>query len=178
MIEEYHNKKVYTIFLRSGDKIAGSTNNNAIFNINFPSFLPQDISMYKLRFFFSTTKGYYRDNTYGSTFIGFAAIKILCDIVKSNTTFDTTTNSSYIGLGIGLRDLGFINTNTYGVSTISASRTTNPPITIVSPKLNQINVQLINLSTNALLVDTLHDGSALLTDASGWVLTLELEPLY
>ena len=56
MIEEYHNKKVYTIFLRSGDKLAGSTNNNAVFNINFPSFLPQDISLYKLRFFLVQVK--------------------------------------------------------------------------------------------------------------------------
>jgi len=54
-------KKSYTVFLNSTDKISGS-NNNANYQINWDDFLPRDVDFYKVVFSFQTSGGYYRDN--------------------------------------------------------------------------------------------------------------------
>jgi len=176
MIEEYYNRKVYTIFLNSKNKTSG-TNNNANYTVTFPSFFPQDLKQYKLRFLFSTIDGVYRDGTYNSTFVGFSTIKILCDLVRSNTVFDTATNGSNIALGMALRNTIIELSNGDYISNISSTKLTNPSITINNPITSNINVQLINLSTNSLLLDTNQGGTQLLTDSSNYVLTLELEEI-
>ena len=54
-------KKSYTVFLNSTDKVSGN-NNNATYQINWDDFLPRDVDFYKLVFSFQTSGGYYRDN--------------------------------------------------------------------------------------------------------------------
>ena len=52
--------KNYTLFMTSQDKVSG-TNNNAMFNVNWESFLPRDYDTYQLSFSFNATAGYYKD---------------------------------------------------------------------------------------------------------------------
>ena len=54
-------KKSYTVFLNSNDKVSG-TNNNGTYQINWDDFLPRDIDFYKVIFSFQTAGGYYKDN--------------------------------------------------------------------------------------------------------------------
>lgn len=54
-------KKSYTVFLNSTDKVSGS-NNNGTYQINWDDFLPRDVDFYKVVFSFQTSGGYYRDN--------------------------------------------------------------------------------------------------------------------
>ena len=55
-------KNSYTLFLNSADKISGTTNNNASYDVNWDDFLPRDIDYYKVVYSFQTAGGYYRDN--------------------------------------------------------------------------------------------------------------------
>ena len=54
-------KKSYTVFLNSTDKVSGS-NNNGTYQINWDDFLPRDVDFYKVVFSFQTSGGYYKDN--------------------------------------------------------------------------------------------------------------------
>jgi len=68
---EVLDKKSYTLFLNSADKISG-TNNNAVFQVNWDDFLPRNYSNYKSIFTFQTTGGYYIDYV-GSVATSFTA---------------------------------------------------------------------------------------------------------
>ena len=48
--------KNYTLFMTSQDKVSG-TNNNAVFNVNWESFLPRDFDTYQLDFSFHASAG-------------------------------------------------------------------------------------------------------------------------
>lgn len=47
--------KTYTLFLASADKVSG-TNNSAVFNVNWDSFLPREYDTYKVTFSYQDRK--------------------------------------------------------------------------------------------------------------------------
>ena len=48
--------KNYNLYLASNDKISG-TNNNAVFNVNWESFLPRDFDTYQIMFNMNVVAG-------------------------------------------------------------------------------------------------------------------------
>ena len=58
--------KNYSLFINSTDKLSGSKNNNASYEIGFDDFLPREYDDYKMSFSFQSVGGNYKDTT--STF--------------------------------------------------------------------------------------------------------------
>ena len=58
--------KNYSLFINSTDKLSGSTNNNAKYDIGWDDFLPREYDNYKMSFSFQSVGGNYKDTT--STF--------------------------------------------------------------------------------------------------------------
>jgi len=79
-------KKSYTVFLNSTDKVSGS-NNNANYQINWDDFLPRDVDFYKVVFSFQTSGGYYRDN--------YSQFQISAIGATTTPTFQTATTPIY-----------------------------------------------------------------------------------
>jgi len=88
---EVLDKRNYTLFINSNDKISG-TNNNATFQINWDDFLPRNYGTYKMTFMFQTTGGNYLDFTANSNarFTGTIAATVL-------TIASITSGTIYIG---------------------------------------------------------------------------------
>jgi hypothetical protein len=55
--------KTYTLFLASADKVSG-TNNSAVFNVNWDSFLPREYDTYKVTFSYQSGGGNYKDSSF------------------------------------------------------------------------------------------------------------------
>lgn len=96
-------KKSYTVFLNSNDKVSGS-NNNATYQINWDDFLPRDVDFYKVVFSFQTAGGYYKDNSAtlkisaisGSTGSGFQCA--VDPIYNSSTGYTSIIISVIVGI--------------------------------------------------------------------------------
>jgi hypothetical protein len=54
-------KKTYSLVISSQDKMVGSTNNNALYQVNWRDFLPDDVTNYKVNYSFQSTAGSYAD---------------------------------------------------------------------------------------------------------------------
>ena len=89
MAVNFFEKPTYTLFINSADKISGTTNNNATFQINWNDFLPRDYQMYKMAFNFQTTGGNYKDGSYTTT-------------ASTSATSLTLSNASYPLIKSGL----------------------------------------------------------------------------
>lgn len=139
--------KGYNLYLSSSDKISGTTNNNASFNINFDSFLPRDYDSYEITFSFQTAAGYYKD--VGNTSV-YSNAKIILDFSGRSYSYDSSNNGNSFILGYATRDASTSasNTNTY-----NCFYAYNPPKTINRPTQNNINVKIYNMANNTLLTD-------------------------
>ena len=62
---EILDKKNYTLFINSNDKISGS-NNNATYQVNWDDFLPRNYNCFKLTYLFQSSGGNYIDFTSNS----------------------------------------------------------------------------------------------------------------
>jgi len=167
-------KSTYSLILNSNAKVSGSTNNNAVFNVNWEDFLPREYQKYKVAFNFQTTGGNYKDGTYTSVATVFSSATININFSGRSYSYDATTTSPSVVLGIIMRD---IQISTSSSNTLGCYYLYNPPRTISRPNTNQLTVQLYNQSTSKLLVDTNSGGTALLTDCTTWTGIFEFIPI-
>ena len=163
--------KNYTLFMSSQDKISGS-NNNAVFNVNWESFLPRDFDSYQLNFCFNVTAGYYKDTNNTTVY---SHCKIVLDLLGRSYSYDTSTSGPSITLGFADREPSTATSNTNG---FNAWFGYNIPKTIARPTQSLINVKIYNTSynTSTLLVDTTSNGSVT-ADMTPWTLVLSFIPI-
>ncbi len=170
---DFLDKKTYTLYLSSADKISGK-NNNATFNINWASFLPQNYTTFKVCYSFQTAGGYYKDGASSN----FNNCKIVCDFGARSYSYDTSTNAPSNTLGFAQRDLQTTTTNS---NSFAGFFYQFPAKTISRPTQNNLTVSIYNTSlqnnlSNQLLLTTDNTG-ALSTDMTAWTLVLELIPV-
>ena len=111
----------YNLYLASSDKITGSANNNANYNIIWDSFLPRVYDQYELTFNFQSTGGYYKDTATisgGLTSIDSASkvysqLKIVLDLQGRSYTYDSSTNGPSLILGYAIREPTSSTTNSF-----------------------------------------------------------------
>ena len=176
-------RKTYNFYISSTDKLPGSTNNNANFNIIWDNILPKNnVSFYKVSFSFQTSAGYYKDTVSGTqngTYTSYTTcnsnIKILANFQCPNNSYDTTTKSTSLTLGFANRDIQNASALSVG-NTFSCWCDYNYPKVIYKPSTNNLNIQIINMYSNNLLNDTKADGSAF-TDCTNWTMILSFEPI-
>jgi len=165
--------QTYNLYISSSDKISG-TNNNAVFFVNWSSFLPQKYQKYKVRYAFQSVSGWYVDSA-NSTY---NTCKIVADFNCGSSTYDTATSGQSKTLGFANRDL-LQQAPIY--NTFSSPINQSPEKTISTPNQGNINIQLYNTGLqnytfNQLLVST-DVGGIPETDCTGWNLILEFTPL-
>ena len=164
--------KNYTLYLASADKVSG-TNNNAVFNVNWESFLPRDFDTYQITFNFSATAGFYRD-TADSTRM-YSHCKIVLDTQGRSFSYDTSNSGNSLTLGYANREPSNSHTQTNGYNSFFGD---NAPKTINRPTQNQINVKIYNVQLASLLTNTDNAGaSAPTADMTPWVMTLSFTPV-
>jgi len=167
-------KRTYTLFVNSNDKISGN-HNNASFDIHWNDFLPLDFDMYKVIFSFQTTGGNYKDGTYNTVPYVFSTAKVHMNFQGRSYTYDTALKSQSAALGFIQRD---IQTTTTASNTLSCFYLQNPPKCIVRPNTNVLTVSVYNsFINNTLLSDTNAAGTALLGDMTPWSMVLEFIPI-
>jgi hypothetical protein len=162
-----NSSKTFTVILNSINKIGG-TNNNALYNVPWDTFLPRKFNEYKIVFSFGCVGGFYFDVANG---ISNTSAKIICDFGSKSFTYDTNNNTTTLGLIT--RDLQTSNTSSNSYTCFyyqNCSRCIGRPIT------NMLNVQIFNNYTNALLVNTTSNGTPL-TDMTAYTLMIEFIPI-
>jgi hypothetical protein len=168
----------YTLHLSSADKISG-TNNNAIFNIKWASFLPRDIDQYKINYSFITTGGFYMDNS--TSFNYFVSCKVVIDFSGRSLSYDTGNSGQSLTLGYAKRNnpLSGNSPSNY----FSSDFYQNPGKTIAKPTQDNINIKIYNsgLQTNLynqlLQNSTNNMGAFLAADMSPWNMIIEFTPI-
>jgi hypothetical protein len=162
----------FSLIINSTDKLSG-TNNNGTYQVNWDDFLPRNYINYKVAFTFQTTGGNYKDGTYNSIATVFSSATIRINWGGRSYSFDTSTKSPSINLGVIQRD---IQTSTSSSNTLGCYYLYNPPRTIARPNQNIITVSIYNQSTGGLLVDTT-TAPTLLTDMTNWTGYFEFIPI-
>jgi hypothetical protein len=121
--------KSYTLFLQSVDKLAGSTNNKAIFDINYDDFLPRQYDTYKTTFSFQSGGGKYFDSVCACTGT---------TVLNSTTLSITAKASGNICVGQLITGIG-ISPDTYISSFVSGTKYGSPSVWTMS-KISPISV--------------------------------------
>ena len=121
---EILDKKNYTLFLNSNDRISG-THNNATFQINWDDFLPRTYTSYKMNFNFQTVGGYYIDylqsqTTTFSANIANTGVMTVTIAPTSGLLFAVGQGISAVGITAGTTITAF-GTGTGGVGTYQLS---------------------------------------------------------
>ena len=165
--------KSYTLYLSSSDKVSTSKNNNAIFEINWASFLPNDYTEYKVSYSFLTTGGYYIDTTTST----FSNCRIVADFNGRNYSYDSSNKAQSITLGFAQRGSMLNNSS----NSFSSFLYQFPAKTINTPNQNILNIKIYNTasqgsSVNPLLVNTSSLGN-LANDMTSWNMVLEFAPI-
>jgi hypothetical protein len=170
----------YTLYLNSNDKVSGN-NNNAIFNVNWDSFLSREYDQYKVSYSFITAGGNYKDGTAytGTTTCNFNNCRIICDFQGRSLSYNTATNASSNILGFAQRDM---QSSTSTSNSFSCFFYQFPAKTIARPNQNQLNIQIYNAGLqlsqyNQLLIDSNVAGTALGTDMTSWAMVMEFIPV-
>lgn len=163
----------YTLFLSSDDKVSGS-NNNAVFNVNWESFLPRNYDQFKVCYSFLTAGGNYKDGISNSNFNN---CKIVCNFQGRSLSYGTSNNGPSSILGFGQRDMQNSTSTSNSFATFFYQF---PAKTISRPTQNALNIQVYNAGlqnglANQLLVDT--STTALLTDMTSWQMVMEFIPV-
>ena len=165
----------YSLFLSSGDKVAGS-NNNATFNIDWPNLLPDHIQYFKVSFNLVTCGGYYKDGSCNATSCNFNNIKVVVDFGGKSFSFDSKNASNSPTLGYAIRDIQTSTTSSNSFTTLGGWN--NVKKTIARPNQQVLNVKLYcTQPNNVLLVDTNSGGTALSGDCTAWNMAIEFEPI-
>ena len=164
-------KTTYTLYLSSNNKINGSNNNSAQFNVNWDTFLPRKYDYFKMIFNFQSTGGFYKDSTTGGK--TYTSGKIYIDLGSRSFTYDTGTTGGSQILGIITRD---IQTTSSSSNTFSAFFYQNASKTIGRPTQNIFTVQVYNNYDNSLLTNTDTNGTAT-TDMTSWNMMIEFIPI-
>ena len=169
-------KETFTLYLNSVDKINGSTNNAAQFNINWETFLPhteKEKQKYKVIFNFQSSGGYFKDN---AAVIVYTSAKIFVDFGCSSNSYSTTSNAPTTMLGLINRDIQVAAGTSSNV--FSAFFYQNCSKTITRPTQNLITVNILNIFTNALITNTDNATPSVPTpDFVPWNMIIEFIPI-
>ena len=152
--------------------------------IYYGIFLPHDVQNFRVAFSFSSSSGYYKDNT--STPLFYGIVKIVVDFDVKEFSYDTATIGKSLCLGYVQRDNQTSSGNSAG-NTLSCFYSYNTPKTITRPNKTLLNIQIYNLysvlkGNNTLLTDT--DNSTSLTnsvptaDMTPYAMIIEFIPIY
>jgi len=160
----------YSLILNSADRVDGS-HNNPTFDIGWQELLPEKVNLYNVKFTFQTVGGYYKDSS-TSNFIYQSAL-VFVDLNSRSFSFDTTTSSPSLLLGIIRRD--FQNSTTIGAS-LNCNIDANPMRTISKPTNTQVSFRIVNQHDGDLLVNTDSSGGQT-TDMTPWTAILEFIPI-
>jgi hypothetical protein len=173
-----HTNPSYTLYLSSADKISGN-NNDAIFNINWASFLPRDIDQYKINYSFISAGGWYLDNATPAH--NFSSCKVVIDFSGRCLSYDTAVSGQSLTMGYAKRNnplLGNTATNYY-----SSFFYEHPGKTITKPTQNSINIKIYNnnvqngILNQLLLNNTTNIATTLTSDMNPWNMIIEFIPI-
>ena len=171
----------YNLYLSSSDKISGSLNNNANFNVIWDSFLPREYNnLYEVTFNFQSTGGYYKDIATISGNLGYidnaskvySQLKIVADFQGRSYSYDSSTNGPSLVLGYATREPTSSTPN--GFASFFGF---NAPKMISRPTQSNINIKIYNSFNNGFLYDTSLDGSSVKTDMQPWTMILTFRPI-
>jgi len=161
----------YTLVLNSAGRITGS-HNNAMFDVGWEDFLPEDNTLYSVRFAFQCVGGYYKDYS-ASNFIYQSAL-VNVDFGCRNFSYDPVKACQSTLLGIIRRDPQ--NATTIGAS-LNCLYDSNPPRTISKPTNSQLNVKIVNQNDGLPFLNTDSTGTSQTTDMTPWTMIIEFTPL-
>ena len=172
----YLDTKSYTLYLSSADKISG-TNNNATFDINYSSFLPNDYTQYKVAYSFLSTGGYYFDVA-GASPGNYNNCRIVADFNTQSLSYDSGRKAQSITLGFAQRDIQIAGSSS---NSFSAFFYQYPGKTINTPNQSLLNIKIYNPGpqvgiVNQLLVNTTSAGITL-SDMTSWNMIMEFVPI-
>ena len=158
---------VYTLYLNSNNRINGSNNNNAIYNINWANFLPTNSlnKQYSVSYSFLSTGGFYKDTATNFYSIG----KIYIDFGCGSKTYSTECNGPSKILGLISRDVQSASASS---NYFSAFFNQHPSIIMQRPTQNIITVTIYNTFSNILLVNTDNIGNVS-TDMTSYNLIIQ-----
>ena len=176
---------IYTVYLNSADKQTGSTNNNAIFYIDWDKILKHNDNneiKYKVSFAITVANGYYKDTlgtatTYTVFSQLYSSMKVLCNFYCNSLTYDSKQSQSIL-LGCCDRNVQTAASGTQNLTIgngYSCFFGYNPAKIINKPVNNYINVQLQDFLGNP-LCDT-NTAGVKYTDCTPWILILQFEPV-
>jgi hypothetical protein len=86
-------KSSYTLYINSTDKLSGTKNNNASFQVNWDDFLPVKYGLYKMIWSLNSVGGFYKDSNNVSVTVQASAAG------GSNINMASTSNL-YVGMGV------------------------------------------------------------------------------
>ena len=173
----YLDTKSYTLFLSSADKVSG-TNNNAIFDIKWESFLPKEFTQFKVAYSFVSTGGYYFDIPTGATPSNYNNCRIVADFNARSCSYDSGVKGPSLTLGYAQRDIQITGSSSNSFSSFFYQY---PGKTIFTPTQNSLNIKIYNpgpqLSVvNQLLVNTNATGVST-GDMTSWNMVMEFVPI-
>ena len=173
----YLDTKSYTLFLSSADKVSG-TNNNAIFDIKWESFLPKEFTQFKVAYSFVTTGGYYLDVSLNGKQNNYNNCRIVADFNSRSCSYDSALIGPSLTLGYAQRDIQITGSSSNCFSSFFYQF---PGKTIFTPTQNSLNIRVYNPGlqvgvVNQLLVNTLVNGTPI-GDMTNWNMVLEFVPI-
>lgn len=157
------NKRSYTVYINSNDKMSGTANNSAQYQINWDDLLDRKYNSYKLYWNLTT-----ESDLYENTSTGFSAsiATVNVDFGGKTYSFDTKNKSSSTCIGYIYRDAPTTSTT---FNSFSCTHLQNSPKMLDRPTQNFITV-----SINLLTVDT--NGNAH-SDMGNYHMQLEFIPV-
>jgi hypothetical protein len=146
---EILDKRNYSLYLSSNDRISG-THNNATYQINWDDFLPREYQFYKVIFSMQTTGRYYIDymNNSGSA--------IFTGSISTTTLTVTALTSGYIQVGMTISGTnvvgntiitGFLTGTQGGIGTYSVSTSQTVTSTTITGTSNYNSNQPISYNS-------------------------------
>ena len=141
------NKKSYTVYINSNDKMVGTKNNNATYQINWDDFIDRKYNSYKVNWNLTTSSGFYFDTLDNLM----ENAKVYIDFGSKSFSFDTGTKSNSNCIGFIHRTNGNVDDVKFS---LSANYLRNCPKMINRPTQNFIQVQIINSFDGLLFTNT------------------------
>ena len=166
------NKRSYTVYINSKDKMPGNKNNNATYQINWDDFLDRKYNIYKLYWNLTTSADEYVDESIAT---GFTSAIVNIDFGCKTYSFDTGIKGSSSCIGYIYRDS--LDNTTFPLNYFSCSHLQNAPKMLNRPTQNFITVSIINAGDGVTpLTSTISPGLPN-TDMSNYYMQLEFIPV-
>lgn len=100
-------KSSYTLYINSTDKLSGTKNNNASYQVNWDDFLPVKYRLYKMIWSLNSVGGYYKDTNN-------VTVQVSASSAGASNINMTSTTGLFVGMGVV--SSAYVAANSYIVS--------------------------------------------------------------